>query len=208
MDTTPTMNTCEGGMTFVSSAVGVAVIAVPYAFLQSGFIIGMSLNIMIIVINICTCYVYLTCMKLTPYRVESLYELSYIAMGPFGIYIVSIILFLSIGGVMIILFSSFGDIVASLVASNVDENSILKKRYIYIAVLAVLYIPIIIKRRIAEFKLLSVIFLVAIGIFILLVGIELIKYGPDKDPSGKVPNYASPIFSLELISSLNIIISS
>ena len=67
-----------------------------------------------IALNLFGGHLYLKAMKMSKAYVESLYELGYLTVGTTAIYIVSLIQFISLFGVMIIYFVVFGDICGSI----------------------------------------------------------------------------------------------
>jgi amino acid permease len=76
-----------------------------------------------------------------------------------------------------------------------------------VILLTVGLIPIILKRKLAEIKLISIIFTISVTTFILMFVIELIDYGSVNSQLEEKQNYIAPRWSYEIVTSINVLIT-
>ena len=74
-------------------------------------------------------------------------------------------------------------------------------------VLTVGLIPVVMKRKLAEIKLISIIFTISVSTFILMFVIELIDYGSVNSQLQEKQNYIAPRWSYEIVTSINVLIT-
>lgn len=166
-------------LTFISTIIGGGIVGVPYAMYHTGIPFGILLNILMVMACWYSCVLYLAAKKLVPVYVESLYEIGFVCMGRASIFIISTILLVSSAGLMIIYFIVFGDIFSSIIKQTCyadlkpDESKFLTQRTFYVMCLGLLLTPVIIKKELAELKIVSITLFVAIAIFVGIFIVEL-----------------------------------
>ena len=74
-------------------------------------------------------------------------------------------------GLMLIYFIVFADTLKSLIIdlTSVTENDFMGKRQAYVIILAAVLIPVILKKEMQEFKIISILLFVALFCFIVLI---------------------------------------
>ena len=138
--------------------------------LQTGISLGIVFNLLI---GYCTFYsgkLYLLCKDMSPMYVESLYELSYSVMKRAGIFFFATVVLISGMGCIMIYFIVFGDICKSLAADAYgdDTDNPFTHRAVYVIGLALVMLPICLKKKLAEMKFVAYTLFLAIALFILL----------------------------------------
>lgn len=176
--------------------------------LHTGIPLGITLILVLAVICWYTGSLYLRAKDLSPTYVESMYELGYVTMGTASIYILSVIILISGLGCMIIYFIVFSDISKSLVdlAYENENESILQERYIYVLALAVIMIPLCLKKKMAEMKFVSILLFASIAIFIILFLVQLLTLGTIENHDEKYGQYYTVQFDMELVTGFNILV--
>lgn len=176
--------------------------------LHTGIPLGITLILVLAVICWYTGSLYLRAKDLSPTYVESMYELGYVTMGTASIYILSVIILISGLGCMIIYFIVFSDISKSLVdlAYKNENESILQERYIYVLALAVIMIPLCLKKKMAEMKIVSILLFASIAIFIILFLVQLLTLGTIENHDEKYGQYYTVQFDMELVTGFNILV--
>lgn len=176
--------------------------------LHTGIPLGITLILVLAVICWYTGSLYLRAKDLSPTYVESMYELGYVTMGTASIYILSVIILISGIGCMIIYFIVFSDISKSLVdlAYENENESILQERYIYVLALAVIMIPLCLKKKMAEMKFVSILLFASIAIFIILFLVQLLTLGTIENHDEKYGQYYTVQFDMELVTGFNILV--
>ena len=145
---------------------------IPYAFYHAGIPVGLILNLFGASVTLYGSYLYLKAKDFS--GLESLSEIGYILLGRKSIFILNIIITLSVLGLTIIYFIIFGDITSSLIRENFDnKNSFLCKRPLYVLAIALLVLPLILKREVAHLKIASYILFLGIILFIVMFIIQL-----------------------------------
>ena len=146
---------------------------------HTGIPLGLILNVGIAVTGWYTGTIYLKVKDMSPTYVESLYELGFVTMGTSSIYVFSIIILISGVGCTMIYFIVFSRISASLAQAVYDEGTenILTDRKIYVVCLALLMIPLCLKKMLAEMKIVSILLFLSIAIFIILFLVQLCTLG-------------------------------
>ena len=164
----------EAGLAFVGSIIGGGIVGIPYSMYETGIPLAIVLNILVILLNLFSGQLYLRLMKMASINVESIYEISYVTIGKPAIYFTAITQFIALYGSMIVYYIVFGDICASIVIQlafpNGEEN-FFTARYLYLAILGVASIPIIVRRRLAEIKIVSIILLIATALWIVFFSV-------------------------------------
>ena len=160
----------EAGLALLSAIVGGGIVGIPYAMFHTGIPLGLVLNIAVALAGWYTGSLYLRVKDLSPTYVESMYELGFVTMGTISIYLISFIILLSGFGCIMIYFIVFSNIAASLAenAYNDDTDNMLTHRTIYVLILALLMLPICLKKKLEEMKIVSILLFVSIATFILL----------------------------------------
>ena len=139
------MTAFEAGLALLSVIIGGGIVGIPYAMIHTGIPLGIILNIAVALTCYYTSFLYLKVKDLSPIYVESLFELGFVTMGAFSIYLISgIILLAGIGCIMVYMIV-FSNISLSLAQSafNEGQENLLTDRKIYVFILALVMIPLI-----------------------------------------------------------------
>jgi amino acid permease len=155
-------------LALLSAIIGGGIVGIPYAMLHTGIPLGILLNVFVAIAGSYTGYLYLKVKELSPTYVESLYELGFVTMGVCSIYFIAITILLSSGGCIMIYFIVFSNVSASIAVQIQDEgtNNIFTDRTIYVLMLAVVMLPLCLKNKLAEMKIVSILLFSAIALFI------------------------------------------
>ena len=105
----------EAAMALQSAIIGAGMIGIPYAVLQMGLPLGIAINALVVVVNYFAGFLVLSSINMSAVYVESLYELGYVTVGSSAIYIIALLQFVSVSGLLVLYFSIFGDMLASIV---------------------------------------------------------------------------------------------
>jgi len=153
--------------------IGGGIVGIPFAMLHTGIPLGIALNVVIMLAAIYTGSLFFKAKHLSPCHVGSLYELGYVTMGRKSIYLISLLLVFIGTGCIIIYFIVFSRIAASLAQDILGEENknILCDRRLYVLVLALLMLPLALKKKLDEMKVVSISLFVAIALFISLSAI-------------------------------------
>ena len=80
-------------------------------------------------------------------------------------------------GVMMIYFIIFGDISGSIAAAILKDENFFTSRFFYVVILSTSMIPLVLKKKLHEMKLVAALLFVAIGLFLGLFIYQLMKIG-------------------------------
>ena len=191
----------------LSAIVGGGIVGIPFAMIHTGIPLGLFLNVGVATMGTYTGMLYLRCKDLSPTYVESLYELGFVCMGKFAIYVIAGAIFISGIGCIMIYLIVFGDVSASLAkqALTSDEESIMTTRAIYVLAISILMTPLCLKKMLSEMKIVSILLFVSIGIFIIVFIIQLAS-GTNENHDETYGQYYKVDFNMALVTGLNIIV--
>ena len=120
---------------------------------------------------------YLAIRDLIPDKPDSLYEIGYMLFGRKSIFILASVFFLNGFGLCMIYFIIFGDTAGQLAAEFTTDKSLgdvwYTSRYTYSIPLALVLIPIVIKKELAELAWISYVLFVSLFLFIVVNLIQL-----------------------------------
>ena len=199
---------CTASLALLSAIVGGGIVGIPYAMFHTGIPLGIVLNVGIAVMCYYTGTLYLRVKDMSPTYVESLFELGFVTMGTKSIYVLAGIIVISGVGCTMIYFIVFSNISASLAQTIQDEgtDNIMTDRTIYVLSLAVLMLPLCLKKMLKEMKVVSIILFASIAVFIGLFIIQLCTLGSIENHDKNYSRYYHVDFGLELITGFNIIV--
>lgn len=132
----------------MSAIIGGGIVGIPFSMIHTGIPLGSILILCIAAVSVNAGSLYLHCKDLSPTNVESLYELAFVTMGKYSIYVISSLTVVNYTGGIMIYFLVFGDISASFAKQYYGENedNIWTKNNIYIISLAVVMVPFSLKK--------------------------------------------------------------
>lgn len=130
------------------------------------------MNIIAPILAFTSGFLFITCKLLSPVKIETLYELGYVSMGKWSIYLISFIAIVCNDGFCMIYFIVFGDVAASFSQQLFfnGQSNIMTTRQFWIIGLAIAMLPIIFKKALAEIKIISYMLFGAVIVFILFLG--------------------------------------
>ena len=121
-----------------------------------------------------------------PDKPDSLYEIGYMIVGRSSIYFLASIFIINSFGLCMIYFIVFGDTFGQLAASFTDDKLLgdvwYTSRWCYSVPLAVVLLPICLKKELAELAWVSYVLFVSLTLFVLVNFIELVS--PNFDAYG------------------------
>lgn len=165
------LTTFTGVLAILSTIIGGGIVSIPYSFVSVGIPIGIILNIFAVIITIFSVDLYLAGKDLVPDKPESMYEIGYMVMERKSIFMVGVIQFINSLGLMWLYFIVFGDTSGQLFANMFNDGAtdvFYGQRWFWILVIAVLLLPVILKKELAELEWCSWVLFASIGLFIVL----------------------------------------
>ena len=79
-------------LAIISTMIGGGIVGIPFAFLELGFWISITMMVFASLQTVNACYLYMKVKDLIPGKPESLYEIGYMLMGKSSIYIISTVI--------------------------------------------------------------------------------------------------------------------
>ena len=177
-------------LTVVSTMVGGGIVGLPYAFLQMGLWISLALMMFTVLITINQTWLYLQVKDLIPGKPESLYEMGYMLLKRKSIFLISGILNVNSLGLVMVYFIVYSNTIQSVVTdlSGLQEDSFWASRTFWVLVLAILILPVCLKKELQELHVVSLTLFVAVIVFILIIFVQLLVYGSNKFSYYSEPN--------------------
>jgi len=114
---------------------------------------------------------YLNLRDLVPDKPDSLYEIGYMTIGRGSIFFIASVFMFNAVGLCVLYFIIFGDTGAILVASFFDDPEIhygsdwYTSRYTYSIPLAIILLPIVLMKELAEFAWISYVLFISLALF-------------------------------------------
>ena len=108
-------------------------------------------------------------------------------------------------GVMMIYFIIFGDISASIAKAIINDENFFTTRLCYVTVLSASMIPLVLQKKLAELKAVSIMLFAAIGLFVGLFIFQLLAIGNIENHDESYGKYYQIEFNFSVITSINII---
>ena len=135
--------------------------------------ISILLQLLVILMTHTSTNMYLYMRDLVPDKPDSLYEIGYMIIGRSSIFVLGSIFFINAFGLCMIYFIVFGDTLAQLAVSFSGGEETLgsvwwTERYCYSVPLAVILLPIVIKKELAELAWISYVLFTSLTLFVLL----------------------------------------
>jgi amino acid permease len=162
----------------LSTCVGGGIVGLPLAVYRLGIPLAVFLQVLVVFSTHNVSQLYLHVKDLVPGKPDSLYEIGYFIMGRASIFMLGSIFVVNSLGLCMIYFIVFGDtagqLAASFTESEVLDSVWYTSRWCYSVPLAVLLIPICLKKELAELSWISVLLFVSLGLFALLNFIVLV----------------------------------
>ena len=115
---------------------------------------------------------YLYVKDIVPDHPESLFELGYMIIGRKSIFLLASIFIINSFGLCMIYFIVFGDTAGQLAASFADDETLdsiwYTKRWFYSVPLAVILLPLVLKKELAELAWISYVLFISLTLFVIL----------------------------------------
>jgi amino acid permease len=195
----------------MSTIVGGGMVSIPWAFYQSGIIIGLVVSVLASTQVILSSILFLKARSVCPDRPQSMFEMGFLILGRASIYWISFIIFVNSFGLLIIFFNVFGETTKATMTNifwaDVDTNTpnFGMKRECWIISLAVCLLPFVLMKELAELKAVSIALFSAAIVFVLMNVFQFAARGNslsnfDDDYSA----YFQPTFDKNFIQSLAI----
>lgn len=186
------LNYFLASLALLSSMIGGGITGIPYAYYQSGFGLGLIINVVFGIQTALSCFMYFQVKDLCG-GTESISEVGFKLLGRFSIYLMNGIILLLCIGLMLIYFILYGNIVSSLAIDfGVHIDTFFAKPAFWIIIMAIINSPPIFFRAIKELKAVSILLGVSIVTFVTVLVIYCIQTyaeGKDKITNGD-DNYA------------------
>jgi amino acid permease len=180
------MQTWEAIFTVISTCLGAGIVFVPYQVYKVGIFWGCFVMIAVCALNQASCVLYMKAMSLTPFPVVTLYDLGFLIFrSRIIVYVIAILLLITCSGLVVIYFILFGDIAASIVntlSDNVEDDSFLASRTLYVLIISLLLSPLFYTKKLKEMTVISVILVIAFAFFFSGFLFQLVVFGTTQNP--------------------------
>lgn len=167
----------EGSLALLSVIVGGGIVSIPYANYTAGLAFGIAMNVIGPILAFTSGYMFMTCKLMAPIKIETLYELGYFTMGKSSIYFISFIAIVCNQGFCMIYFIVFGQVTASVFKDlfwpDKPSHFLPITRQFWIIILAILLLPVIFKKVLAEMKIISYALFGSVLMFIFFLALQL-----------------------------------
>jgi len=187
----------ETALNLVAASVSSEIIAMPYAIYHMGIYLSLTTIVIVAFLSHISNMMYLKVKDATPLHSESVYELAYLLVGRWAVYLVCTVQYVLNYTSIVFYYSIIGDTLSQLFAHIfVDElatkshkevkeviqfeplsTQILSHRATTIAVVGLALLSIIFMKQLRELKVISYIFLAVLLLLISLFFAELFCYG-------------------------------
>lgn len=163
------LTTFQGMLAILSTCVGGGIVGLPLAMYNLGIPIAIFLQILAMIATHWSAKMYLFAKDRVPDSPDSLYEVGFLTMGRFAIYFIASIFIINAFGLVIIYFMVFGDTFGQFIAGFYPGTSLdsdwYTSRWFYSLPLAVVLIPICLKKELAELAWVSYFLFFSIAVF-------------------------------------------
>ena len=167
----------QGALAILSTCVGGGIVSLPLAMWNLGVPLSIFLQCCVMFATHTSSNMYLAIRDLVPDKPDSLYEIGYMLFGRKSIFILASVFFLNGFGLCMIYFIVFGDTAGQLAASFTSDYELgdvwYTSRYCYSLPLALILIPIVIKKELAELAWISYLLFISLTLFVLVNFIQL-----------------------------------
>lgn len=168
-------------MSFVSNMVGGAIASIPYAFSSVGVALGISIHLIIMAIYMLSVIIYIKVK--TNLGFDSLSELGFACFGRSSVFLINILTLICSCGIVALYVNLFAAIGVSLMPTFNNFWSFLNSIYFYGILLAVIVLPLLVKKKLNKLKIASYIQLFGIASVILMFLYKLISGQSEKSDS-------------------------
>jgi len=203
-----------GVLSIVSTVVGGGIVGLPTSMLILG--LYPSLGIMA-VMSYQTCnfsWLYLNAKDLIEGKPESLFEIGYILFARSSIFVISFILFVTSFGMTMIYLIIFGNTAGSVVkdifAIDPDLETGFKKavtqKWFFVVLLALLLMPVILKKELQELHIVSMMLFYAVLAFIFILFLQLCFLGTSEfseDQPIDFQDFQKPYADADFVQTIN-----
>ena len=176
----------QGALAILSTCVGGGIVSLPLAMFNLGLPLAIFLQVLVIGATHLSSYMYLNLRDIVPDRPDSLYEIGYMILGRPSIFVLSSIMIINSFGLCMIYFIVFGDTFVQLVGSFTGEELDevwYTSRWCYSVPLAVVLLPIVLKKELAELAWISYVLFGSLTLFVVANLVQLC-FDPHFDPLG------------------------
>ena len=171
-----------GILTIISTILGGGIVGLPYGFYQLGLFPGTIFMVVMGLLTVNSSWIYIKSKDLIPGKPESLYEIGYMLFKRSSIFIISACLAINSLGLCMVYFIIFGKTTGSIYSSlfiedipngDIDKlegwEHFLTHRIPWITILAIMLLPIMVKKELQELHIVSVGLFVSILVFIFIL---------------------------------------
>ena len=165
------LGTYHASLAILSTIVGGGIVALPYCAYQLGFPLWAILNLVFLYVTYESCNLYIVLHEMIPGRPTSLFEIGFIAVGRNAIFANAINNFINSTCLTIIYLIVFGETSAQFVGQFFDRrlNEVwYSSKPFYIISLAILLLPVILMKQLAEFKWLWTLMFASVSLFLII----------------------------------------
>lgn len=117
------MTICETAMALVATNIGGALLGFPYAYYHCGLTLSIILTVVLGIITHVSSMMYLKTKDLTPYKLESIYEIAFLLFGRSSIFVVCSIMFLSNYFAIVLFYMIIGETWSTLIKQALIGHS-------------------------------------------------------------------------------------
>ena len=198
---------------FMSTVVGGGIVSIPWSMYQTGFPQGMLLSVFATLQVLLMSFLFLKARELCPSMPQSLYEQGFILIGRQSIFIISFLTFVQSFGLIVIFMGIFGSTLAQLLTnifwSDVpeDQANFGMKKECWVIVLALLLFPSVLKKELAELKIISAALFLSAICFVIMTVVQIgVRGNSEQNPDSDYKMYWKANFTNNYIQAAVIIL--
>ena len=115
------MTITQTALALVATNIGGGLLGSPFTFYRLGLVLGPIYCFMIAILGQVSTLMYFKTKDLTPKKPESVYEIAYVLFGRPSIFVVTITMFISIYGALVMYYMVIGDTLSTIMISLLTE---------------------------------------------------------------------------------------
>lgn len=167
----------------ISTIVGGGILSIPWAIKTCGLALGIIIAALSALQVMLSSNLYLKAREMCPNKPESMYEQGFVLIGRPSIFLISFLTFINSFGLLIIFFGIFGSTMAQFLTNLFwadvpeDEANFGMKKICWVMTLAILLLPAVLQKELAELKIVSVTLFLSVLSFVAILAIQLMSRG-------------------------------
>ena len=139
------MNVLQTMLALIASNIGGGIVGMPFAIFNCGAVLGTAVILFFGCITQLSVVLLLSTKDLTPRKYESLYEIGYLLMGRWSIFIMCTVLFFTTFGTCVLYFIIFGETLGSTMRQLILDHDLSRIQTDYMYNIQLLQEPLLIQ---------------------------------------------------------------